>query len=88
MLLKKLAEDFEDTLISRIEAMDRQQWSRSIALAYFSAPVRNCLGDDPESERDNKGPEHRPNNSPVLYLFFYQKNRVWTYLVEQAALSN
>ncbi|HWQ71034.1 MAG TPA: DUF4080 domain-containing protein [Desulfitobacteriaceae bacterium] len=88
LLLKKLAEDFEDTLISRIEAMDRQQWSRSIALAYFSAPVRNCLGDDPESERDNKGPEHRPNNSPVLYLFFYQKNRVWTYLVEQAALSN
>lgn len=88
LLSKKLAEDSEDIHVSRIESMDRQQWSRSTALAFFSAPVRNYLCYDMELEQDIKGTEHTINKDPVFYLFFYQKNKVWAYQVLQLALNN
>jgi Fe-S oxidoreductase len=88
LLGKKLAEDSEDILVSRIESMDRQQWSRSTALAYFSAPVINDLAHVIELEHDMKSPEYTINNEFALYLFFYQKNKVRVYQVHNYELNN
>lgn len=81
LLVKKFNEDSEDILASRIESMDRQQWSRCTALAYFSAPVLNDLCYDIELEQDVYSHEYKIKYDPVLYLFFYQKDKVWAFQV-------
>jgi anaerobic magnesium-protoporphyrin IX monomethyl ester cyclase len=88
MLSKKLAEDSEDSLVSRIESMDRQQWSRCTALGYFTAPIINDLCYDIKLEYGIKSPGYTIKNDPVLYLFFYQKDKVWVYQVHNYALNN
>jgi anaerobic magnesium-protoporphyrin IX monomethyl ester cyclase len=83
VLLKKLTEDSEDIPASLIESMNRQQWSRCTALAYFSAPVRNNLCYDIELEQDiNRSGSKKYD--PVLYLFLYQKDKVWAFQVNNA----
>ncbi|MHB8125976.1 MAG: B12-binding domain-containing radical SAM protein [Desulfitobacteriaceae bacterium] len=63
--------------VSQIESMDRQQWFRCTALAYFSTPFMKDLTWDEELEQDRKDNRITKDNNPVWYLFFYQKGRVW-----------
>ncbi|MDD2233663.1 MAG: B12-binding domain-containing radical SAM protein [Desulfitobacteriaceae bacterium] len=84
LLVKKLTEDSEDILVSLVESMSRQQWSRCTAVAYFSAPVRNELCDAIELEQEIDGSGYNIKYDPVLYLFLYQKNKVWAFQINNA----
>ena len=76
LVCEKLDNDDKWISVPPIESMDRRQWSKCTALAYFSTPVLDNLSWNKELEQDMKGLEVTGEDNSVWYLFFYQKDRV------------
>ncbi len=74
---EKFANDSKWISVSQFESMDRRQWSRCTALAYFSTPVLDELSWDKEFEQDMLGSEVERKDNSVWYFFLYQKDMVW-----------
>ncbi|HWQ89269.1 MAG TPA: B12-binding domain-containing radical SAM protein [Desulfitobacteriaceae bacterium] len=79
LLCEKFAQDFGPRTVSLIDLMDRQQWARATAIAYFSAPRLNCYTGIEELKPDQVREDKAicPQNKQVGYLFFYNENKVW-----------
>jgi anaerobic magnesium-protoporphyrin IX monomethyl ester cyclase len=79
LLCEKLDTDPGSLTAAIVEAMDRQQWSRSTAIAYFSLPGLDSRQGIADLKPDQAGiaPRICLPSGQFGYLFFYQGNKVW-----------
>ena len=79
LLCERFTYDLGPGTVSLIESMDRQQWARATAIAYFSVSGLNACPGIEEFKRAQEREKSRSSsqNKQVGYLFFYNKNKVW-----------